>query len=618
MRRSTRADPSGGAGIHRPRRLSPTEAITLTGIPAADTDTAREPSAPGRAASEGRRARPPLDPRLLREVRAARRHVGVQAVLGLVQTACVIVTALALGRLGADLLTDGITPSDRPAPLLAALAALFVRALAVLVQQRTAHRAATEAVADLRVRLVRHAALRGPRGSAGRGADLASLTTTGLEALRPYLVGYVPQLVLAAILTPLCFAAIAWLDLTSALLAAVAIPLIPIFMILIGRLTEGRSEALLLDMRVLWSQLLDLVEGLPTLRALGRERGPEATVEVLGMRHRASALGSLRYAFLSSMVLELLATLGVALVAVSIGLRLVSGDMDLAAGIAVLVLAPELYLPLRQVGQQFHASTDGLAAVDATFAVLDEPLLPDGDIEAPDLRTARLELEGVSVRSRHGLAPAGASLVLEPGRVLALAGPSGSGKTTSVQVLLGLLAPDEGHAVVRAPGAVGIDVLDLRRASLWDQVAHLPQRPVVGPGTVRSVLGEARPGATDDELEAAARAAGLLGVVAERGWDAPVGRGGVGLSLGERQRLALARAALSPAPLVVLDEPTAHLDGASERIVLDLVAAWRAQGRTVLLIAHRGALLDAADEIVELRPAVDAAVDVDADEEVPA
>lgn len=554
-----------------------------------------------------RRRRPPLDPRLVRHVRAARGHVALQGVLGLIQSACVIATALALGSLGTGLLADRALPTDAPAMLMVVVGALGLRALTVLAQQRTAHRAATAAIADLRGRLLRHAALLGPRGAAGRGADLASLATTGLEALRPYLVGYVPQLLLAATVTPLCLVAIALLDPPSALLAAVSIPLIPIFMILVGQLTVGRSERLLADMRTLWSQLLDLVEGLPTLRALGRKRGPETAVEALGERHRRSAMGSLRYAFLSSMVLELLATLGVALVAVGIGMRLVGGDMALAPALSVLVLAPEVYLPLRQVGQQFHASTDGLAAVDAVFEVLEEPLLPDGERTAPDLATGRLALRDVDVASREGLAPADARLETTPGRILAITGTSGAGKTTAIHCLLGLLAPTRGSAVAVDADGTETDVLELERASLWSQVALLPQRPVVGPGTLREILSTSRPGLSEDEMAEAAAAAGLAPVISARGWDTAVGRGGEGLSLGERQRLALAGAVLSPAPLVILDEPTAHLDGTSEQIVLDLLKRWRREGRAVVVVAHRSALADLADDVVELRPRREAA-----------
>ncbi|MDO5662582.1 MAG: thiol reductant ABC exporter subunit CydD, partial [Brachybacterium sp.] len=534
---------------------------------------ASSPAAPD-VAPPRRRARPPIDPRLIRQVQAARGHLALAAALGLVQAACVIAVALLLGTLGARLLITGELPTDAPAMLIGLAAALTVRALAVFVEQRTAHRAATATIAELRSRLVAHAGLLGPRRAAGRGADVTALATTGIENIRPYLVGYVPQLMLTATVTPLALAVILWLDLTSGLIILGTLPLIPLFMILIGQLTVGRSARLLADMRRLWTQMLDLVDGLPTLRALGRERGPERTVRTLGERHLASTMGSLRYAFLSSMALEFLATLSVALIAVSIGLRLVYGGMDLGPAIAILVLAPEAYLPLRMVGQQFHASTDGLAAVDATFEVLEERPEPDGRITTPDLATAYLALEGVAVRSRDGLAPADATLTLRPGRVLALTGSSGAGKTTAALCLMGLIAPTAGRAVVRSdhpgehpkgsPQDTALDVADLRRSTLWSQISYLPQRPVIGTGTLRSILSAAAPAADDARIEEAARAAGLQPVIADRGWDAPVGRGGVGLSLGERQRLALARAVLTDAPVVVLDEPTAHLDGAAE------------------------------------------------------
>lgn len=552
------------------------------------------------ASAAPRRRRAPLDPRLLREVRAARRHVARTAALGVVQAGCVIVTALVIARLGARLLTERTLPAEAPVLLAVLVGALAVRAVAVLVEEATAHRAATAAIGALRTRIVAHAARLGPRGGAGRGADLTALATTGIEKLRPYLVGYVPQLVLTLTVTPLALLTIALLDPLSAVIAGVTLPLVPLFMVLVGKLTVGRSDRLLADMRSLWSQLLDLVEGLPTLRALGRERGPEAVVRRLGERHRASAMGSLRYAFLSSMVLELLATLCVALVAVSIGMRLVYGEMPLEPALAVLVLVPEVYLPLRAVGARYHASTDGLAAVGAAFEVLDEPVVPDGDLPAPDLRGASLALREVSVRSRNGWAPHRAELVVRPGRVLAVTGPSGAGKTTAVQVLLGLLEPEAGRAEVIAADGTVTAVRSLDRRTLWDQVAWLPQRPVLPPGTLRAVLADARPGASEAELAAAAAATGLDRVIAERGAETELGRAGGGLSLGQRQRLALARALLSPAPLVVLDEPTAHLDGASEQVVLDLIGALRDQGRTVVVIAHRSRLVECADDVVRV------------------
>lgn len=570
------------------------------------TTTARASSPPpagamGESAPRPRRSsRAPLDPRLVREVRAARAHVARTTALGLVQSSCVITTALVIGWIGARLLVDHQLPQHAPAALGLLVMALLIRASAVLAEQRTAHRAATEAIADLRGRIVSHAARLGPRAAAGRGADLTALATTGIENLRPYLVGYVPQLLLSATVTPLCLLTIAFLDPISAVIAIVTLPLVPIFMILVGKLTMGRSERLIADMRSLWTQLLDLVDGLPTLRALGREHGPEKVIATLGQRHRASAMGSLKYAFLSSMVLELLATLCVALIAVSIGMRLVYGEMDLAPALAVLVLAPEVYQPLRNVGSQYHSSTDGLAAVTATFEVLDEQVPADGTIAAPDLRTSTLALRGVSVRSRDGSAPHEATLRIPPGQVTALTGASGSGKTTAAQVLLGLLEPERGQAEVITADGTSTPISSLERRSLWDQLVLLPQRPVLPGGTIGSVLAAARPEASAAELEQAATVAALGPVIDERGWDADLGRSGQGISLGERQRLSLARALLSPAQLVVLDEPTAHLDGATEQIVIDLIRTLRDQGRTVLVIAHRSRLVEVADHVVRV------------------
>jgi ATP-binding cassette subfamily C protein CydD len=301
------------------------------------------------------------------------------------------------------------------------------------------------------------------------------------------------------------------------------------------------------------------------------------------------------------MVLELLTTLSVALVAVSIGLRLVGGGLSLETGLAVLVLAPEVYWPLRQVGAQFHASTDGVAAAEAAFAVLEAPVPAAGTVPCPDLRGATLRLAGVTVRSSGGRTPDGLDLTLLPGRVTALVGPSGAGKTTTVEVLLGLLRPDEGAAWLTAGDGVAVAIADLDPATYWPQVAWLPQRPVLEPGPLRALVG----GASDDQRETAAARTGLDTVLAglPDGWDTVLGAGGSGLSVGQRQRVALTRALLSPAPLVVLDEPTAHLDAAGERVVLATVDAMRAAGRTVLLVAHRPSLVATADAVVTVAPA---------------
>ena len=538
----------------------------------------------------------PLDPRLLRYARSARGYLALTVALGILTAALVVGQALllahALGRAVHEASLASLTPS------IAWLAVIVVvRAGVVSVQERFAHRAATQAVGELRAGVVAHAVALGPRWLAtGRGPEVVTLATRGLEALEPYFVRYLPQLVLSATVTPATILVVLGLDWVSAAIVVATLPLIPIFMVLIGRMTEGRSEQGLRAMSRLGAQVLDLLAGLPTLRAFGREAGPAARVRALGDAHRRATMGTLRIAFLSGMVLELLTTLSVALVAVSIGLRLVGGGLSLTTGLAVLVLAPEVYWPLRQVGAQFHASTDGVAAAQAAFAVLEAPVPATGTVTCPPLTGASLRLTGVTVHSSGGRTPDGLDLTLSPGLVTALVGPSGAGKTTTVEVLLGLLRPDEGTALLVAPGREPISLADLDRTTYWPQVAWLPQRPVLEPGPLRDLVG----GASEAERDAAAARTGLDAVVAglPDGWDTMLGTGGSGLSVGQRQRVALTRALLSDAPLVVLDEPTAHLDAAGERVVLATVAALRATGRTVLLVAHRPSLVATADRVV--------------------
>lgn len=512
-----------------------------------------------------------------------------------------IATAYAVAFLGSRLLIDKQWPTEHPWVLAGLAGALVLRALAQYLQQLTGHRAATETIADLRRRLVEHSAAVGPRGRGADSASTAALATAGLENLRPYMTGYVPQLALAATVTPLALIVIATLDLTSALMACVAIPLIPIFMILIGQMTEGSSERSLVTMRTLWAQTLDLIEGLPTLRALGRDRGSEVLVQKLGEEHKASAMRTLAFAFLSSLALEIIATLGVALIAVSIGLRLVYGNMELFPAIAVLVLAAEVYLPLRMVGQQFHASTDGVAALDEAFHTLESPALPTG-AHAPDLRTEAITLTDLTVPGRDSLAPAGLNATIQPGTIHALTGPSGCGKSTAILAILGLL-PESTAVTV---GEVSVPQLD--QQAFWEQVTWLPQRPVVGPGTIREILtGPASSTEprdhSDTELEHALRLTGLEDVIRTHGWDAMIGRGGHGLSMGQRQRVALTAALLRPRPLVILDEPTAHLDGASEQLVAGVITELKARGCTVLLTAHRTNLLAHADSVTAVASA---------------
>lgn len=551
----------------------------------------------------------PLDPKLLTYARAARGYLVLTVTTGLVTAGLVVAQALLLGRTLGGAVHDGLDLNGAATAITWLVVVVAARFLVTTVQERYAHRAATAAVNELREQVVEHGTRLGPRWLAGgEGPALVTLATRGLDALQPYFVNYLPQLVLAATLTPATLLVVLSFDWLSAVIITVTIPLVPIFMILVGKLTQGRSEKGLATMERLGSQVLDLIAGLPTLRALGRQAGPVRRVQELGDAHRRATMGTLRIAFLSGMVLELLTTISVALVAVTIGFRLVYGDVDLVTALTVLVLAPEVFNPLRAVGTQYHASTDGVAAAEAAFTILETPVPPRGQTPCPDLRRARVRLDGIGVRSAGGWTPQGLDLELAPGTVTALVGRSGIGKSTAVEVVLGLLGPDAGTVTVVPEHGAPVDLRESDPRSYWDQVSWLPQRPFLEPGTVHELVGDVDPVARDR----AAALTGLDQVVAglPDGWQTALGTGGTGLSVGQRQRVALTRALLTPAPLVVLDEPTAHLDASGEQVVLDTVGALREAGSAVLLVAHRASLVRTADVVVQVRAG--------ADEEAPA
>ncbi len=560
----------------------------------------------------------PVDPRLWRHARSARRYLIVSVLLSLVVTAAIVVAALALARIAAGVITD---PGRRAlgawtAELVVLVVAIAARVVATWWQSRLAHRAGARVVSELETSVLAAGAALPPRELDSRRTELAVVIADGLGGLRAYLTGYLPALLLAALVPPIVLAVIAAHDLTAAIIILVTLPLIPIFMILIGLMTQGRADAALTATTRLSDQMLDLFAGMPTLRALGRETGAADTGSPT-MRHRIRELGealrvrtmaTLRMAFLSSMVLEMLATLCVALVAVSIGMRLVFGHMGLYPGLLGLILAPEVYLPLRAVGERFHAAQDGMAAAERAFAVLDPR---DARARADRRRSATeipahrslpgpagpIELCDVGVRSRDGYAPAELSAVLRPGAVTVLTGPNGCGKSTALQSVLGLTPPDRGRVLV-----AGYPVGDLDPDDWWARIAWLPQRPVLLPGTLRENLELFGARSNAPDIDHACAATGFDAVLAELpdGWDTVVGSGGLGLSLGQRQRLALVRVLAADRPVLLLDEPTAHLDDDSEATVLAALSARARAGATVVVVAHRPTLLAIADRIVEV------------------
>ncbi len=550
----------------------------------------------------------PLDPRLLRHARSSVPHLIAVAAVGVLTAALVVTQAWVVASAIDRVVTHR---SDPVGGLVAALAAVIVaRAVLVWIGEVAAVRATASMKCDLRTQLVAralqqrvgsaHAEIDDIDGDGGRAA-LSTLALEGLDGLDPYVAKYLPQLVLAITVPVGVLAVLVRTDVTAAVTVALTLPLIPVFMSLIGRRTERATQRRLRALSRLAHHFLDVVEGMPTLRAFGRGRLQADRVRATTDRYRVTTMGTLRLAFMSSLALELLSTLSVALVAVGVGLRLVDGDLGLRTGLFVIVLAPEAYLPLRQVGVHFHAAADGVAAADAAISMIDSAVPVARPLQQVPQLDATLELAATGVTVRHHgrdrAAPDGTDLVARRGELVAVSGASGAGKSTLLAALLGRCRLDGGVVTVRSgAGAVRLDHVD--PADWWQHVAWVDQTPATVAGTVADNLRLGRGATLDDAaLRNALDRVGLERMALDR----PVGESGGGLSAGERRRVAVARALALRADVMLLDEPTAGLDDASEHLVLDAVREAARDGAVVVMAAHRPAALAAADRVVELR-----------------
>ncbi len=588
----------------------------------------------------------PVDPRLLPHLAPARAPLAGALATSVVAGLLVVAQAFAVAALITRLLDGDRAGSVRAA---AALVVVLVgRAVAGWVVDACTTRASARVTGRLRRQVLEAALSLGVFGLSRRhSGELATLSTRGVAAVDPYLTRYLPALFLAGVLPPVTVLAIGTQDLLSAVIVLATLPLLPVFAILVGLATRDRADRQWQALSALAGHFVDVMRGLPTLVVYRRAGAQAASIRRITDRYRRATNETLRLAFASSAVLELVATISVALVAVTVGLRLAGGSLDLGTALVVLLLAPEAYWPVRRVGAEFHSAAEGTATFEAVDALLAETRRPAGSAAgdnertrvehrhpAPAIRPARglddaralpgggIVVEGLTVRypDRSTDALAGFGCQIPPRGLTAIAGPSGAGKSTLLAVLLGELAPTSGS--VRVGERDLTDLTDEERTAWQSRIAWVPQRPWLLPGTVRDNVLLGRPEASDTEVWAALERVALADLVATlpAGLDEPVGEDGASLSAGERARLVLARVVVARRPLVLLDEPTAHLDAVTEQVVADTLT-WLAARSALVVVAHRPALVALADHVVQVPSAAGAgsgAVEASAPRAIPA
>ncbi|MBW9092444.1 thiol reductant ABC exporter subunit CydD [Microbacterium jejuense] len=549
----------------------------------------------------------PVDPRLLRYASASRGFFVAIAAIALAQTVVIVAFAWLLTRAITSAI-DGM-PVAELAPTLGWLAAVVaVRAALLWAREAVAARAAARVQTQLRSALVAAVGALGPEWLAARGsASLAITAGRGLDALEAYFGRYLPQLVQTVVATPLILVVMWWQDWISGLTVLLTLPLIPVFMVLIGLATRSVQQRQWQTLQHLASRFADTVQGLSTLKVFGRQHRAAASVERVTDQYRRETMRVLRVSFLSGFTLEFLASISVAIVAVSIGFRLIDGALTLAVGLFVLLLAPEAYLPLRQVGVQFHAAAEGVAATEDVFAVLDAARaskgsaagsadshspVPEPHPAVPELVEGRLVVRDLRVHRGGGMLPP-LSFSARPGTVTLLEGPSGAGKSSVFAALRGAAAFD---------GTAELGGADVRALAPSQWLAWAGQQPGLLAGTIAGnvTLGDPAP-----DTAAVSRA---LDLACAQALDPALELGvqGAGLSGGQAQRVAVARAIYRHlrglAPVVALDEPSSALDAQTEARLWRGIRSLADEGATVLLISHRTSARAIADTVVHLEP----------------
>ncbi len=539
----------------------------------------------------------PVDPRLLRYARAAHRQLVTTVALGIVATAAILTQASLLAHALATAARGQAAATALWGTLAALLGVVAVRVAVTYGGEVCALRAAAAVKSQLRRALAARAVGLGPAwsgspggqgGQGGQGAEVAALATRGLDGLDPYFARYLPQLVLAVAVPVAVLARVAAADWISAVLIAATLPLIPLFAVLVGWHTKAQTRRQWRLLATLAGHFLDVAEGLPTLKLFGRVKPQQKVIGEVTGAYRSATMSALRVAFLSALVLELAAAVATALVAVEVGLRLLYGHIGYETALLVLLLTPEAFLPLRAVAAQFHTSMEGAAAAGRVLEIL-ETDSPSHPTSTPRIRSADLHTDEIALNAATAAYPGRdrpalqeLSLAIRPGERVAVTGPSGAGKSTLLALLLGFVQPAAG--TIQA-GGTDLAAIDLGR---WRaQIAWVPQQPHLFAGTAADNIALGSPGIGLDAIRRAAELAGAAEFIEElpRGYREELGERGLRLSAGQRQKIALARAFLRDARLLLLDEPAAHLDPASARRLWEAVETLAA-GRTLVLVSH--------------------------------
>jgi len=545
-----------------------------------------------------------FDPRLFRYSKSSRGYLLVTLSFALLTAILWMFQAGLIATLIVQIFHDRPALSDIYVLLILLTVVFLARAILILAGEQVAVRIGNRVRAELRSNLIQRVLKDGQTANHFGSAHLSMLATRGVNALDSYFARFLPQLFIALIVPPTIGAYIFYLDPTSGVIIIITVPLIPILGALIGSYTKEATLKKWRTLGILSGYFLDLVSGLSTLKVFGRSRKQETNLETVGEEYRQSTMQVLRISFLSSLALEIIATLSVALLAVSIGLRLVGGSLDLRTGLLILILAPEVYWPLRMVGTHFHSAADGIEAARQLFEVLDMTYASNGSGVITEITEISIPSIRLKLGERQTLITI-PSAKMKPGRVIAVTGPSGAGKSTLLSLLLGFLQTNDEPILVNGNEMGALEMNAWRTHLAW-----VPQQPRLERGTIRDLIQIGRHDATDEQIGIALQDSGLSLTAFPNGLDTLISEGGAGVSIGQARRIALARALIRRADLVLLDEPSAALDDLSESEIVTAVTNEAKRGAIVVVVSHHAALIRIADEVIKIDRVLDFGVAV--------